>query len=61
MFVKLFIYFNLFLCLFAQMNLIKLPSTGKSKCLDGSQAAFYHSKGFGEGIDKFVVFFDGQI
>lgn len=30
-----------------------------AKCLDGSKPAYYYRPGFGEGKDKWIVFFEG--
>lgn len=41
-------------------NIVKLDSIGTgAMCLDGSDYQFYLQKGFGDGVDKLVFFFDG--
>jgi hypothetical protein len=35
-----------------------IQSTG-AMCLDGSPAGMYYSKGYGDGVNKTIIFFDG--
>ena len=40
------------------MRLHDVNTTG-ARCLDGSPAGLYYSKGYGDGANKTIVFFDG--
>ena len=41
------------------VKIIELPSSANAKCLDGSNYRFQLIKGSGEGIDKFLLSFNG--
>ena len=38
----------------------KLYNGNTAKCLDGSGSGIYYSQGYGTGIDKIVVAFEGE-
>lgn len=35
------------------------PATTGAMCLDGSPSGMYYSKGYGDGVNKTIIFFDG--
>ena len=40
--------------------LLHVSESLAAKCLDGSSPAFYARKGYGSGIDKWLVYFEGD-